>query len=434
MQSTGVSTRCQVCVPPQSTHSTHLVAARRRRPRARAAQLLAILVLLAVAATMAVVGTPSPVPDHPLVASWQRQLAPSGTVIPDSTPPRDGPTPAPAEPAPAPAESTPAPPQAMEALPEGTPGGVVDGTAPPPDSSVTIPILLYHYIRINPVASDRVGFSLSVTPSAFAEQMALLHADGVQTVSLGDVLRALAGGVPLPDRSVVLTFDDGHDDFATQAVPVLQANGLAATAFVVPGFLGQSSYMTAAQVQAVAGAGMTIGAHTMHHVDLAAVSPGDATEEITESRSILHVLTGQPLLDFAYPYGVFTAAIEAMVEQAGFQDAVGTVPGFRQFASQPFSLRRIAVTGSDNLASFAEKARIPLTPSPTGEAPSPAASAAVSASSPTPTPAPSPVATCAPSPDPEAGQEASPPATRHSSRRHSCDSTPPSPSPSPPSG
>jgi peptidoglycan/xylan/chitin deacetylase (PgdA/CDA1 family) len=284
---------------------------------------------------------------------------------------------------------------------------------------VVVPILLYHYVRTNPVARDREGFRLSVTPADFARQMALLHAGGAQTVSLSDVVQALDGGPPLPPRAVVLTFDDGHDDFATRAVPVLQAYGQTATAFVVPGFLGRSSYMTADQVQTVAAAGMTVGAHTMHHVDLAVLAPAVAEQEISQSRTVLQQLTGQPVLDFAYPYGIFTGRVMAMVQKAGFQDAASTEPGTRQYGGQRFILRRIEVGGYDTLASFASKAGLPSppsgwvapSPSPSGS-PSPAGSTPQPSASPSPGTLPCPTGTPAPNAHTDASTVASTPKHR----------------------
>src|SRR4029077_20693342 len=119
---------------------------------------------------------------------------------------------------------------------------------------------------------------------------------------------------------------------------------------------------TPGQLNTVVAAGMTIGAHTMHHVDLAAVSPSVAADEITRSRTVLRQLSGQPVADFAYPYGIFTSPVVAMVARAGFADAATTEPGTRQYASQPFLLRRIEVSGYDTLSSFARKAGMPPPP------------------------------------------------------------------------
>jgi len=225
---------------------------------------------------------------------------------------------------------------------------------------LTVPILMYHYIRVSPGSRDPLGESLSVTPRDFAGQMAMLRRAGVHTVSLGDVVAALGGGGPLPAHPVVLTFDDGYRDFTTTALPVLEADGLTATVFVVSGFVGRPGYMTAADVAAAAAAGMTIGAHTVHHVALAHIPAALARVEIEVSREALERLSGQPVADFAYPYGDTSRAVQAMVAAAGFQDAVTTVFGTTAAPWRQFSLSRVRIEGADSLASFAARVLGPL--------------------------------------------------------------------------
>jgi hypothetical protein len=114
---------------------------------------------------------------------------------------------------------------------------------PPSGPHLDVPILLYHYVRTNPRPADRAGFRLSVTPATFAAQVGLLRAGGVHTVSLAQVMRALQGLDRLPSHPVVLTFDDGYADFATTVAPLLAAQAMTATDFVVTGFLGRTGYM-----------------------------------------------------------------------------------------------------------------------------------------------------------------------------------------------
>jgi len=227
---------------------------------------------------------------------------------------------------------------------------------------VNVPILLYHYIRVNPRPWDRVGFHLSVTPQHFAEQMQLLHDVNAHTVTLTAVLSALSGGPPLPPRSVVLTFDDGYADFATTAAPIMADLGLQGTAFVVSGFVGRPGYMSADQVRQVVAMGATIGAHTVHHWGLARLSPATARAEITDSRQQLAAITGMLPDDFAYPYGNFDTAVVQLVQEAGFRDAVSTLGGSFQSYGFRYVLHRERVGGGDTLAAFAAKTHVPLVP------------------------------------------------------------------------
>ena len=223
---------------------------------------------------------------------------------------------------------------------------------------ISLPILYYHYIRVNPDPRDHLGFQLSVTPSNFRAQMDWLRTAGGHAVTLAQMMAALQGGPALPSHPVALTFDDGHDDFATQAVPVLLADHFVATAYVVPGFLGTSGYMSSQQVQQVSSEGMVVGAHTVHHVVLTHVSPTVAQLEITQSKALLEQLIGRPVLDFAYPYGALNPSIEAMVEKAGFRDAAATTWGTQQCLTNRYALHRFEVLGSSGIAAFAADAGV----------------------------------------------------------------------------
>ena len=251
-------------------------------------------------------------------------------------------------------------------LPDDRLGSEVAGGAQPPTVSipvgpnVAVPILYYHYIRtIAPTPQNLLSFDLSIPPGLFARQMALLHVEGAHTITLATLMQALRGRTRLPSHPVVLTFDDGYADFATAAEPVLQKYGFVATAFVVSGFVNRPRYMTAAQVRQMDADGMVIGAHTVHHVDLASIPPAAARTEIDNSLAALEVLLGHPVLDFAYPYGGFSAAVEQLVQQAGFRDAVTTVGGVVQSLTGCFAFHRTDIGGAPSLADFARDAGLP---------------------------------------------------------------------------
>jgi peptidoglycan/xylan/chitin deacetylase (PgdA/CDA1 family) len=244
---------------------------------------------------------------------------------------------------------------------------------PPSGPHLDVPILLYHYVRTNPRPADRAGFRLSVTPANFAAQIGLLRAGGAHTVSLAQLMRALQGLDRLPSHPVVLTFDDGYADFATVVAPLLAAQGMTATDFVVTGFLGRIGYMSAVQVRQVEALGMTIGAHTAGHVDLTRLPPSIALAQMEVSRQRLQELTGATVDDFAYPYGRHNPDVDRMAAEAGFRDAVTTTGGEFQYLSQRFELRRLSVTGMDTMASFAAKVGLTLSRGPAAAAPAAAA-------------------------------------------------------------
>lgn len=233
-------------------------------------------------------------------------------------------------------------------------------TVAAPGGALTIPILVYHYVlAVSPSSPDVTLFNLSISPAMFARQMALLHVEGATPISPAMLMQALAGKRALPPHPVMLTFDDGYTDFATAAAPVLLRYGFVATDYVVSGFVGHSGYMTAAQVKRIDAEGLVIGSHTMHHVDLATVSPAVALAEIDGGKAALEHLLGHAVRDFAYPYGGFDGAVVQLVRAAGFRDAVTTMGGDTQTLADAFVLHRTRIGGALSLARFAVLAGLP---------------------------------------------------------------------------
>jgi peptidoglycan/xylan/chitin deacetylase (PgdA/CDA1 family) len=223
----------------------------------------------------------------------------------------------------------------------------------PAGPSTFVPILLYHYIRVNPMPRDRVGFSLSTPPVMFRAQMQYLADQGFHVISLHQAVVAIQRHGPLPSRPVVLTFDDGYADFFTTAVPAMRTYGFSATDFVITGRMGLPSFMTASQVQAADAMGFTIGAHTVDHYALAALAPARASWEMRQSQIALEALLGHPVLDFAYPYGSFNGYDMAQARSLKFETAVSTLAGTVHTLGQLMDLSRLRIGGAMSLMTFA---------------------------------------------------------------------------------
>jgi len=308
----------------------------------------------------------------PLAALWRRAASTSAILLVLALPvaaglvefaPAAPPRPADSRAAQAPSSPSPATGVLPEPAPDQTPSELPPTAAAEPavdirltGAAISVPILTYHWIRVNPVPSDQLGFHLSVTPTNFAQQMAFLHYAGVHPITLAEAMAALQTGRRLPSRPVILTFDDGYGDFASRATPVLQRYGFVATDFVVSGFVNRPAYMTVAQIHEVEAAGMVIGCHTVNHLDLARIPPAVAQAQITVSHQALQELLGHPVLDFAYPYGDWDPAVARMVLADGFREAVTTASGTELQVSNRATWPRLHVDGADTLAQFAGKA------------------------------------------------------------------------------
>jgi len=218
--------------------------------------------------------------------------------------------------------------------------------------AIRVPILMYHYIRVNPEAHDRMGFALSVTPADFAAQMTWLTRNGYHPITTNELYSYLSGARGLPSRPVILTFDDGYADFYNTALPILRSHDFTAVAYVVSGFVGRSGYMSAEQVVAADRAGIEIGSHTVDHVNLARQSSAGMHYQVTASKQALERLLGHPVYSFCYPYGGFNSAAAWAVQSAGYRDATTTKFGFVETMPGRYVWGRVRIGGGEGLGDF----------------------------------------------------------------------------------
>src|SRR5665213_3134267 len=100
-----------------------------------------------------------------------------------------------------------------------------------------IPILMYHSIS-NRQEMGHPYYRTVTSPEVFAKQMQYLHDNGYSALSLSDAVKWLEG--PSGGRPVVITFDDGFQDFYTSAFPILTKLGLSATMFLPTAYIGDT--------------------------------------------------------------------------------------------------------------------------------------------------------------------------------------------------
>ncbi len=204
-----------------------------------------------------------------------------------------------------------------------------------------VPILMYHYIRIVTNPADRLGYNLSVTPQNFAAQVQWLTENGYQTFPLSDFCQ---GKISTKGKPIILTFDDGHNDAYTQALPVLQKYHQMGTFFIISHFLNRPQYLSTAQLAGLKAAGEELGDHTMDHVDLANESPTEQQKEIIGAEQSSPV--------FAYPSSKYTQTTEQLLAKDGFLCAVTEIPAIATNQSPLYQLPRVRIRGGETLSEF----------------------------------------------------------------------------------
>ncbi len=217
-----------------------------------------------------------------------------------------------------------------------------------------VPILCYHRIADLP-AADR-SRPYSVTPRAFARQIAGLAAQGYRTLDLTEVLAAPRAA---DQRCVALTFDDGYLEHYELAFPLLARYGFRATFFLVSGWWNQDGEAThlpvpllsPSCVSEMSRSGMAFGSHGRTHRHLAGLDPASVRDEVAGSKEDLERVLGLPIRTFAYPYGIFDRGASEIVRACGYEVGVAVNNG----TNDALTLRRIVVGVNDNPLTFAWK-------------------------------------------------------------------------------
>ncbi|MFD8818630.1 polysaccharide deacetylase family protein [Streptomyces sp. NPDC059627] len=222
-----------------------------------------------------------------------------------------------------------------------------------------VPILMYHSVATAPNDATR---ALSVAPEAFAEQMALIGDLGLTPVSTAALAAGWRSGGPLPDRPVLITFDDGYEGVHRHALPVLAKHGYASTLFVSTGWLrgaydtggGLDAMLDWDQVRELAGAGCEIGGHSHTHPELDQLDDDRLREELMRCRDIVTGELGAEPTSFAYPYGYSSRRVRHAVRAAGYAQALAVGNALAHRRQGPFALRRVTVRRSTDAAEFAQ--------------------------------------------------------------------------------
>ncbi|MGW5652507.1 polysaccharide deacetylase family protein [Streptomyces humi] len=224
-------------------------------------------------------------------------------------------------------------------------------------AEASVPILMYHSVATAPNDATR---ALSVAPEAFAEQLALIGDLGLTPVTTADLAASWRSGSPLPQRPVLITFDDGYEGVHRHALPVLAKHGFAATLFVSTGWIrgaydtggGLDAMLDWNQVRELAGAGCEIGGHSHTHPQLDQLDDDRLREELVRCREIVTDELGARPASFAYPYGYSSRRVRTAVRTAGFAQALAVGNGLARRRQGPFALHRVTVRRGTDAAEF----------------------------------------------------------------------------------
>ncbi len=237
------------------------------------------------------------------------------------------------------------------------------------DSPQGVVILVYH--RVNDTLP---AHNLVTRTKAFAEQMRFLYQRPNVYQVIG--LREFETGHPAifeqePKTKVIITFDDGYRDNYLNAFPVLKKIGFPATVFLTTGLIGTEQkfkryadipgrdMLSWEEIAEMHANRIGFGAHTVSHPHLPKFSYQTQLEEIAQSRASINknLPQGERLDTFCYPYGEYNANTLNILRELGFRYALGVIPGVNRPETPFYELKRIEISGFDNIKNFEYKLR-----------------------------------------------------------------------------
>ena len=238
-----------------------------------------------------------------------------------------------------------------------------------------IPILLYHSVSANPAQWIA---PYTVSPRVFANHLELMTASERTAITVSQLREAAQGRTRLPQRPLLVTFDDGFADFA-EVAPALAARNLPCTLYVTTGALRgrgprppemtlpPAPMLTWSQLTELDEKYVEIGAHTHSHPQLDVLRPQAAAVEIRRCKHLLEDVLGREVPSFAYPHGFHSSSVRGLVRAAGYTSACAVMNALSSDADQMFSLARLTIradTTSGQMVAWLAGRDAPVAPYP----------------------------------------------------------------------
>ena len=210
------------------------------------------------------------------------------------------------------------------------------------DDPRTVMVLNYHK-----VVDEHM--SLSVPLADFEQHMKWLKEYGYTSITPEELYEFIVNGSELPEKPVLITFDDGYKDNYTNAYPIMKKYGFKGTIFVVTGFLGvYDNYMTWEQAKELSDNGFSIESHTYSHKSMTETSDEEISKELTKSRDTIKNKLGIDADFMAYPTGTYNLHIAELVQKAGYKGAFTIKYDNVSRESNVYALERVPIFHTEN--------------------------------------------------------------------------------------
>jgi len=223
----------------------------------------------------------------------------------------------------------------------------------------SVPVLNYHQIN------DTAENALTVKVEQFDQQMQYLADNGYHAITPAEMIDCWEKGEQLPDKPVIITFDDGYIDNYDNAFPILKKYNLKATIFLISDYVGRyPNYVTWDKAKEMQDSGLIdLESHTLSHVELTKTDSQEETmKQLRGSSDALLYHLKKPAYFIAYPCGSYDETVEQLTKEAGYRAAFTVNYGLASPDEQRFILDRIPIFGCNDHTFMRFKLRMELAP------------------------------------------------------------------------
>ncbi|AYF54241.1 polysaccharide deacetylase family protein [Clostridium botulinum C] len=209
-----------------------------------------------------------------------------------------------------------------------------------------IPVIMYHSIKYEKNNCVRLS------KENFEKQMKYLKDNNYTTLTLDELHNFFEKNIPVPKKSVVLTFDDGYKDNYETAYPILKKYGFKATVFVITNCIDTGEYLTSEQLKELDKNGFDVESHTANHETLTELTYDKQYDTVFKSKEKLEKLLNKQVKYIAYPCGKYNNDTIKAVKNAGYKMAVTTDGRWSDKSDGIFTLDRVFISGFHNINTF----------------------------------------------------------------------------------
>ena len=208
-----------------------------------------------------------------------------------------------------------------------------------------VPVLCYHQIRDWSASDSKSSKDYIIPVNAFKEHIKMLADSGYHTILPNQYYNYLTTGAALPEKPVMLTFDDTDDDQFTIAAPEMKKYGFKGVFFIMTVSINRPKYMTREQIKQLSDEGHVVSSHTWdHHNVKKYATEQDWATQIEKPKKQIEELTGKQADDFAYPFGLWNPEAIPELKKRGVKSAY-ILSTKRDHNDPLFTIRRIIASG-----------------------------------------------------------------------------------------